>query len=211
MRFSDNFDLPCLESSDYAAYALYLECLGLQVDGILSEQLDLFTDFQHRPSALWVASATHTAFNGSPLTNFVLVTSSNWPGGVPPVSPTLGNLRGWWEVGANVNLVSSGAVTLNTFRRLDINVAAPVGTPGFPAPTTYTDVVYESNTGNGENLLATGTVFTTGSTSTSPLAGGAITAVTSNANAVNLVTTLTPPAAIWVTYIGDSPEIQAVI
>lgn len=210
MRFTDAFKLPCLDGSDYAAYALYMQCLGEQVDTILGDQLDAFTEFQMRPSALWTASATHTAFNGSPLTNFVLTFSTNWPGGVPPVSPTLGNLRGWWQVGANVNLISSGAVTLNTYRRLDLEVNPPIGAPGFPADKVFTDNSWESNTGNGENLLSSGTVYTTGSDSTSPLAGGFLVARTFNNNAVNLVTTLTPPATIWATYIGDSPEIQAV-
>ncbi len=210
MLFTPLQNLPCLSNEDYSAWALYMKCLGLQVDETLAQQMASFESVRNRPTAVWTSSSVQTnIFDGSFLSVFEVAFSANWPGAVP-TSPTVGNLRGWWMVGLNVNLISSGAVTINTYRRIDLTISPPIGAPSSTPETVFTDNTWESNTANGENLLAAGTLYTTGSDSPSNSAGGAIFTAVHHNNAVSLNTTLTPAPTIWATYLGDTPEIQAV-
>lgn len=210
MIFTDQQNLPCLEGTDYADFALYMQCLAQQVDTQLTGQNETLADFIDRPTGFWSAGGTQTLPNAGQIILFDFSGPSfgvNWTGSFPGI-PTLANRRGWWQIGCNVNAVATGAVTANSTRRIDLVYTPPAEAgPAFTA-TTFTEITFESNSGNGENLCASGIVYCPGSNSTLPDAdGGTILGFFSNNNGSNLTTTLTPPVAFWATFLGDTPTI----
>lgn len=211
MIFTDEQNLPCLEGTDYADYALYMKCLAEQLDVQIGAEYNSFTGFIDRPTGLWTAGAVQSLPNSGQIILFDFSgpsASANWPDTFPGI-PTLGNLRGWWHIGCNVNAIATGAVTANTFRKLELVYTPPADAGINFGPVSFIELVYESNTGNGENLCASGTVYCPGSLSTLPGAdGGSFLGFFSNGNTgSNLTTTLTPPVAFWATFLGDTPVI----
>lgn len=211
MEFTTNYNLPCLDDSDYAAYALYMQCLAESLDNKLQEQYDAMDTFLRHPSAVWTRTTTQTGIpNSLALTDQQILFISeveavyNWPYLLLPNIPPL---RGWWHVGLTVNLQASGVVNADTIRQLYLRGDAVVNNDGLVV-TDYVemvDQVWESNSGNGENLTVSGTVFQPGFDNIS-LQGFCVHQNTSS----TLTMTTTPQPRLWVTYIGDTPEIAQV-
>lgn len=207
MEFTDIQKLPCLDGEDYAAFALYMQCLANQLDDTLTAQTDELNDFLTRPAAGWTQTAVQSGIlDGSPLSTNTVEWQANWPTVLPVASsPQLANRRGWWYVGACANLIPSGVTTANA--RLEMRmrisgggfVAAPLG--------IFSDVTYMSGAGDGENLVTAGTVFWGGTDSPSSFANPTVNIDIFHANASSLTTSLTPAPRVWVAFLGDTPEI----
>lgn len=212
MEFTSQQNLPCLDDDDVSAIALYMKCLADQVDATLTRQFDELTAFLAAPAAAWIATAAQsisTAVNTSGTTlTFAspAAWSANWPGG-PPASPSLPNLRGWYYISCNVNLLAA-APTLNSTRTMTLKAVSLTDVGPNVTLGTFVDKVYESNTGNGENLLAAGTVYFPGvnTAAVNPTTLSAVVLPSGQAGALN--TTLTPPATMWAFYLGDTPQIE---
>ena len=123
-------------------------------------------------------------------------------------APALPNLRGWYYIGANANLVDAPAVA-DQSRILVLTATQNVGIIGDPVIGQFQDTVFESNTG-GENVLPAGTVFFAGGDFTAPSPVDLVLTYRTSGGAVNPVdVTITPAARLWVVYLGDTPEIGA--
>lgn len=207
MEFTEIQKLPCLSGTDYAAVALYMQCLAEQLDEILTNQSEQFEEFLSRPAAGWTQAGVQTGIlDGSPISTNVNEWQANWPTTLAVAStPQLANRRGWWYVGGCVNLIPSGAVTANA--RLEMRMRVSGG--GFIAPALgiFSDVTYMSTAGDGENLVTAGTVFYAGTDSPSTLALPTVHLDIFHANASSLTTSLTPAPRVWVAFLGDTPEI----
>lgn len=208
MKFTPDQNLPCLDGTDYAAYALYVQCLAEQLDTKFQDQFDSLYDFLRRPASVWTRTTTQTGItNGTDAQLlFIFETESqlNWPYPITS-TPNIPILRGWWHVGLTVNLAASGAVNADTIRQLYLRGDAVVNDSG-TTTTNYVnlvDQVWESNTGNGENLTVQGTVFQPGFDEI------ILTGYTIHGNSGSTLTmTITPQPRLWAVYLGDTPEIQ---
>lgn len=207
MQFTELQNLPCLDGEDYGAHALYMQCLATQLDDILTAQSDGFADFLHRPAAAWEATVAQTDISTGLLVGPGPVAwQANWPVPLPVGSPPrLANVRGWWYVGANINLVPFGATTADAFVRIQMRVSG--GGLALPDLADVSDLVYMSGTAGGENLSVATTVFYAGTQATGTSTNPQITVELTHANASGLSTTLTPPFTVWVFYLGNTPEI----
>lgn len=206
MKFTPNLNLPCLDVEDYAAYALYLQCLATQLDTKFQEQFEVIDAFLRPPAAVWTRTDPQTGLNPpdpQPLFIFEVETQVNWPD--TSTSPHIPNVRGWWHVGLTGNFIASGGVTNDSERQLALRGDAVINESGL-VDVDYVNLleeVHESNTGNGENLTVQGTVFQPGFSSI--FLFGYLT----NANvASSLTMTITPQPRLWVTFLGDTPEIE---
>jgi hypothetical protein len=213
MKFTDRYDLPCLDDDDYAAYALYMQCLAQRMDDELTARAELLQSFTHRPTAIWRTSSAQTGIPDNAwwliMSPSVLFTARNWPVAIDN-APFLPPVRGWWQIVATTNLVASGAVNFDSLRALRIDVYAPIGSPVNTPPDQFYDESWASNSTNGENLLATGIVYN------DPITDWYRTRtidtfVQHNNTSSTLNSTQTPPTTVAVTYLGDTPEIQAVV
>lgn len=210
MLFTDMQQLPCLESTDYAAYALYMQCLAEQLDSQLTQQLTELEFFTDRPTGYWTAGATQTISAGGNVAIFDISGpsgSAGWTRPFPPF-PQLDNVRGWWFIGCTVNVVATGVVTASSQRLMNIDYTPPVDAgPSFPL-VRRSKLTYESNTGNGENLSIAAVVYSPGSLDNTPTSdGGSFLATMNHNNGSSLTTTLTPASRYWATFLGDTPAV----
>lgn len=211
MNFTTGFNLPCPEGTDMAAVALYMQCLAEQVEGSLGEQSDAFTTFLNPPVAFWSNTATQTGMVSRDLFTFNTVASNNWPTVPSSTSPALPNLRGWWYIGANVNIIDNSAPIANRYRAIILTATQNAGITSEPVLTTLIDTVQESATAGGENPLVAGTLFfASGDFSAPAPVDLALQYRTDDLPANTQDTTLTPPIRLWAVFLGDTPQIGAV-
>lgn len=210
MRFTDNHNIPCLESEDYAGFALYMKCLAEQVEARVVADQAAVADVLERPVAIWTVTTVLAA--GSSLTTPLSApsTSYRWQAGV--TNGTL-NLRGWWHIGMYVHCVSSAPVVGN-HRTGQLYVWQPDAPQSDinafntdVAAAVLQDVTWESNTGDGEDILSSLVVYNPGTMlRTATEAGLSFTygISTEAAGAENV----TFSATIWAAFMGDTPTIQ---
>lgn len=208
MRFTTQQNLPCPEGSDMAAVALYMQCLAEQVEDTLVTQSASFTSFLDAPVAIWTAG-TQTLSSTQDVA-FTAVTSNNWPTVPVASAPSLPNLRGWYYIGANVNLVDA-TPAVDQDRALVLSAIQNTGViSGSGTLAQFEDIVLESNTG-GENVLPAGTVFFAGGDFTSPNPVDLYLTYFQGVGLGNTVdVSATPQARLWVVYLGDTPQIGAI-
>lgn len=208
MRFTSQQNLPCLEGTDMAAVALYMQCFAEQVESTLVADSDAYTSFLNPPVAVWTSTVTQTTLVDRDFFTFNSVTSNNWPTVPSATAPTLPNVRGWYYIGANVNIVDLTAPVANAYRGIILTATQNVAVVGDPVLGQFTDTVPESATTNGENLLVAGTVFFASGDFTAPSPVDLTLQFRTSTSPVDpLVTTLTPAIRLWVVYLGDTPEI----
>lgn len=205
MKFTQDHALPCPEGEDYAATALYMQCLGEQVDAELTSRQDAFTGFLDRPAAAWIATAVITDIaNGDEITPGAVGWSANWP--VPiTTTPRLPPVRGWYYVGANVTVAADGAPTANSLRKLGLRVVS--AEVSLPNPGLFFDSIHEAQVGNNESLMVAGTVFYPGPSSPTVTATPVLVCEIQHGDPLDLMTTVTPPFTVWVAFLGDAPQI----
>lgn len=72
MRFTSEQNLPCLDGDDYAAYALYMQCLAQALDDRFTEKNDALNSVRNNYAAIWsntggtITSDGGGSFNLSP-------------------------------------------------------------------------------------------------------------------------------------------------
>lgn len=211
MRFTDRHKLPCLGNEDYAAYALYMQCMAQRLEDEFTERGDLLAAAARKPTAIWKAQSAQTGIPDNAwwiVSGLTLSSAYNWP--VLVSNPALPPLRGWWQVVANVNMIASGAVNFDTLRALRIEIYPPIGSPRGTPTDYYYDETWAPNSPNGDNLLVTAIVYN------DPITDWRNTRTIDvfmqhNNTSSTMSTTLTPPATVAITYLGDTPEIQAVV
>lgn len=210
MRYTANQNLPCPDGTDMAAVALYMQCLAEQIEGELVEATTAYTTFLNPPVAIWTTSSPQVLTDATFLT-FTQVTSNNWPTVPDPTSPSLPNLRGWYYIGANANMVD-GTPAANDDRSLILSAYQNTGiVSGDGELARFQDTTLESNTTNGENVLPAGTVFFAGGDFTSPSPVDLTLQFRQGVGLANPVTTtLTPAVRLWVVYLGDTPQIGVI-
>lgn len=212
MEFTDIHNIPCLGEDDYPAVALYMQSLATIIEEALDAQQTALEFFLDTGSIVWVATGAQSIAVGvTPgLPNLevqlTINTIEQGTGLTTFFGTQLPALRGWYYVGANVHLVSSGVVTANSRRQLNLYAS----TLGINAADTiikgsFHDWVIANASGTGDNLWAGGTVFSDG------LEALSLDATVFHDNAVTLNTTLTPAARIYAVYLGDTPDIRQVI
>lgn len=155
--------LQCLDDSDPAAVALYMQAEALAIDALLDGISDSFDSTFLRP-----AFAGNTTIVNGPIAsggeaqfslNGWALTSSNF---APAPTSTTGfqftvPRTGWWEAGFYMNAQASGAVTVNS-RRTAFNRVYRVTSTGNVLIGEGIWRTYDTNTG-GEFLVVSGTTF----------------------------------------------------
>lgn len=213
MNFTENYNLPCLDNADYAAYAIYMQCLAETLEAKFQQQSDDMDAFLMRPASVWTRPTAQTGIvNSLALTDlqllfiFQIESQINWPFPLT-TTPNIPKVRGWWHVGLTVNLQASGAVNADTIRQIYLRGDAVINETGTTTANyvNFTDQVWESNSGNGENLTVQGTVFQPGFDEI-VLTGYAVHQNTGS----TLNMTTTPQPRLWAVYLGDTPEIAQV-
>lgn len=192
--------LACLGEEDYAAVALYMQDQALIIDGALDAVSDAFDSYRLRPGFV---SASNANFLNTPVNTLgtigastVVYSNFTMTGATGFITPR----QGWWQFGANVNMVASGAVTVGSYRKLFVSAIRSSA----PAPATTlavtSDLSYDTNTG-GEWLACSGGSFY------AP-AGALVTirAETMHGNAASGVNTIAG-ARTWCFFIGSGIEI----
>lgn len=209
MNFTENYRLPCLDGNDYAAYAIYMQCLAETLDTKFQEQFDSLYSFLQPPASVWTRTTTQAGINfPDPQLLFIFETESqlNWPFPLT-TTPNIPALRGWWHVGLTGNFIASGGINVDSYRRIFLRGDAVINESGATTVdyVNLEDQVWESNTGNGENLTVQGTVFQPGFDEI------ILTPYMSHGNITSTLTmTITPQPRLWAVYLGDTPEIAQV-
>lgn len=208
MRYTASQNLLCPDGTDMAAVALYMQCLAEQVEAELVEASSSFTSFLDAPVAIWSNSSNQNLVDATFLT-FNNVTSNNWPTTPVATSPSLPNLRGWYYIGANANILDAPPVA-DQDRSLILSANQNTGVIfGDGVLAQFQDTILDSATTNGENVLPAGTVFFAGGDFTAPNPVDLTLQYRSGiGGVVNPVdTTQTPAVRLWVIYLGDTPQI----
>lgn len=208
MRFTANQNLPCPDGTDMAAVALYMQCLAEQVEAELVADSAAFSSFLDAPVAIWSNSVNQNLVDGTFLI-FDNVTSNNWPTVPVGSSPSLPNLRGWYYIGANANIVDTPPVA-DQDRSLILSANQNTGVvSGDGVLAQFQDTILDSFTTAGENVLPAGTVFFAGGDFTAPNPVDLTLQYRSGiGGVVNPVdTSQTPAVRLWVIYLGDTPQI----
>lgn len=190
--------LACLGDEDYAALALYMQDQGTAVDTALDGVSDAFDSYLLRPGVLATSNANQAFASGSTGNlGGTTVLYANFPvlAGITFITPR----AGWWQYGANVNMVATGAVTANSLRRLTVSALLTSAGPATVLSTT-SDQSFETNTA-GEWLACSGGTFYAPAARTV-----SIRTETLHLNVASTVNNMAG-ARVWCYFIGSGVEI----
>lgn len=207
-------EIPCLSDTDYAAYALYMQCLAEQVEAQLVANLAQVEEVLHRPIRVWFQTGSIASGGAGQFPPSGIQFSLNYPATfADSVFATL-NLRGWWRIGLLLRAVSSApAVGLGNNRLVSL-AAFP---PNTPTPLQnfndgawllkLQDVTWETNTGNGQSLYTQADVYNPGDPAAGPYDQGLplVKALSVEAGGAESVTFT---GTYWAIYLGDTPSID---
>jgi hypothetical protein len=160
--------LACIGEEDFAALALYMQCLGQDIDTTLGAQQGALQGFLDRPTiivtnplAKVITTGTPTIanlfttvhFNNSTFMNLVLNSSPNTNtitiGSPAGAAVTVPYPRGVYICGGTTRMTAVGAVTAFSQRGMNITVDDPTAPPpGFNSPSV-TDRTYDPGVGGG--------------------------------------------------------------
>lgn len=199
-----NHGLACLGDEDYAAIALWMQSQGTLIDTALDGISDDFDSFSLRPGLLVTSTAVTTVTSLNTFTNVTFGTTlyNNLP------NPSAGNpfgsfvtpRSGWYQYGANINMIATGAVTAGSVRRLKV-LAVKAGVGPQETLSEVDDISFDNNTGGGEWLVASAGSFYAPANTTI-----IVRAQASHANAASSVN-VSIGARLWCWYIGSGVEI----
>lgn len=190
----------CPEPANYAAIALLLQKTALDAEACIYPLEAQLRSASNRPtivnitsSAPSVAANTRTQIAQSTTTTFSnsanLVTQNTLPAGI-------------YEAGVWLNATAAGAVTDNSFRQLEIVVRGVNDASTVPDAYNAYAIIYESNNGNGMDMLLNTTVTLDGTQS--------IRYFFTHANVASNVV-IAAGAILWVTKISDLTVPRVVI
>lgn len=208
-------EIPCLSDTDYAAYALYMQCLAEQVEERLVANQAAAEAALHRPVRAWLETAALPDGSSSQVeTGNGIAFSLNYPATFSDNTLATLNIRGWWRIGMLLHAVSNNPALVGQNRVLTL-AAFPPNTPsplrnmddGAWAVRTQ-DITWETNTGNGQSLYTQFEVYNPGDPSVGPNEPGMriahALAVETSAGAE----TVTFTGKTWAIYLGDTPSID---
>lgn len=189
----------CPEPANYAAIALQLQKTAMDAENCIYPLEIALRGAANRPTVVNVSSSsssitpsTRTQFNPN-----ITVTFSNSPdlffGAILPA--------GIYECGVWLNATASGATTDNSFRQLQIVTRGVFDPSTVPDHYSVSSVVYESNSGNGMDMLLNTTIVVDGTEQ--------IQVFFVHNNASNIV--LAAGAILWWTKISDATIPRVVI
>ena len=205
-------DIPCLSDTDYAAYALYMQCLAEQVEQQLVTNQVAAEAALHRAVRVWFFTDTANQGSAGVITPDGALSSVNYPADFANnVLATL-NLRGWWRIGLTFRCVSNTPVVGNN--RLISFAIFPTNTPealrtmdSGAWALKLQDISWESNTGVGETLYTSGEVYNPGypAVGTDQIGMRMLAAISVENTGVE---TVTFTGRVWAIYLGDTPSIE---
>lgn len=216
MNFVGENGIICLDDDDYAAYAMYMQCLGEQVEGFLAADISAASASLSRPMAVWRDTQNISQGGGSSTGgSSTLLYSYNWaPTFNANITATL-NRQGWWLIGA-LSLAVSNTPVVNNHRILSMNIYNATTTSGFYnftdgtpiAQAAMQDIIWETNTTNGESLHIAVDQYCSPNPNAGPNDQGlqivtGLQVENSGAETVTFTTT------IWAIFLGDTPLIGA--
>ena len=189
----------CPEPANYAAIALQLQKTALDAENCIYPLEALLRGAANRPTMVNISStapsiapSTRTRFANSTTTTF-----SNSPNLlVQNVLPA-----GIYETGVWLNATASGATTDNSFRQVEIITRGLNDPSTVPDDYTVSNVMYESNSGLGMDMLLNTTVVLDGTQQ--------IQFYFTHNNASNVI--IAAGAIFWCTKISDSTIPRVVI
>lgn len=204
--------IPCLNDDDYAAYALYMQCVAQRVEADLVANKAQIDAARFRPARGWTRTDVNTPGGGSTNTSATIAYTYNWPGTVGSLADLVTlNRQGWWNIGFNTRAVSNTPVVPN-WRIIDLAVFAPTVPSALRTFTSgewtikLEDIVWESNTTGGEVLTASADVYNPGNPEVAETGPGLsmLFGLQLESGGVETVTLTTN---IWAVFLGDTPNI----
>lgn len=217
MRSIGSHGLSCLEPSDYAAFALYMQCQAEAIDDALTEQLASLDSLLDRPTIIVGASGNVTTASGVNTNNFyntVVYNNSTFMGlattgtetyvtiGSPVTLPLNPYQRGMYLVGAYAAMDATGAVTAFSQRNLTISALDDTLSGPSQVGLCY-DINPDANTAlTNIRLNASFSVVLRGTN------GVRIAHQLSHTNAASTVTYAAADAKLWVTYLGPTNLVE---
>ena len=216
MRLIGEHEIPCLEDTDYAAIALYMQCLAEQVEAeLVSNQTQIEAVFD-RPFAMWQVTSVLPQGSGSNTTSAnAMLASYHFNQTFSATSMSTINTRGWWQIGAHIHATSDAPAGGAGNNRILALYVFPAGTA--TSLLTFTsgehevalqDITWESNTATGEDVRAVCDVYNSGDPNVGPNDFGMRIRIgfsVENGGAENV----TFSGFVWAAYLGDTPAIQA--
>lgn len=203
-------DIPCLDPTDYAAYALYMQCVANQIEDELVVNQDAALTVLERPVRVWRALQTQTEGSASGFSPAAVVFSYHYPATFDNTTFSTLNLKGWWRIGGLWRCTSNTPVVGNA-RMFSMAV--------FPAGETVRgqesnnwvarvqDITWETNTTGGESLYAQVDVYNPGDPAV-PVGGTSMRTELSVGVEFTGSETVTFTGLLWAIYLGDTPSIS---
>lgn len=215
-----NHGLFCLEDENYAAIALYMQCMAEQIDSILSGVDTSLDGALNRPTVIvnslanksWTFpnSQRQNIFDNILFSNSDIFTVATSSAGVDSLyigSPAgtvdpLSYPQGLWMVGATARMATAGGSTAFEARLIDLVVTDDLSTPAGDILARYVDVT-PGATGALDAVLVKGPVILRGThgvrvdarlASAGLLAGGSV--------------TVQAGAMLWATYVGPDELVE---
>ena len=91
-------EIPCLSDTDYAAYALYMQCLAEQVeDQLVANQAAVDSVLQRAVRVWFYNDAFSQGGAGAGESVSGMLFSANYPANFADTTLATLNLRGWWR------------------------------------------------------------------------------------------------------------------
>lgn len=167
MQFTENFQLPCPDDTDYGAIALLMQRTALDIEGLLLGQQTSFEQFNEQPTSVWIRNTDTLSIPSSGTTEVTWsLTSSTVFRNYSSTATSLFSgvpTPGIYHLGFYVNTTCVGAVTNDSFRQVVFEVfrRAPVGEEPV---ATYSRIIQEENIAGGnffgtEGVVVIGTDF----------------------------------------------------
>jgi len=142
VNVTENFKLPCLDDTDPAAFALYMQRLAEEFEAVAGSHLDRALEATHQPTGVWVAGADTFDIPTSGLVNlFISRSNAVYCNYVMPADGLVPNFSsnsfagpfprsGLYHIGVNLNLQEVGAVTADSSRTVTflVNHLLPTAT-----------------------------------------------------------------------------------
>lgn len=207
----------CIEPENYAAFALYMQCLAEQIDATLTAQQADIDAFLNRPTMIVTSAINKTwtfpnssrtdifdtvLFNNSAALTFTSGVNGAINIGSPISTPNpITYPTGLWMVGGTTRMATAGASNPNGLRTLQITVTDDTIPPSGQQVAQYRDQttafgVLDSQTVKGPVILrgSSGVRVTGVTSSTDLLATGNV--------------TVQAGALMWVTYVGPDELVE---
>lgn len=206
-------EIPCLSDTDYAAYALYMQCLAEKVEAQLVANRAAVDAALQRAVRVWDFSdaITQGSASGTESADGTQY-SLNYPASFGATTLATLNLRGWWRIGALLRAVSSAPVAGNN-RMLSFAIFPPNTVSSERDMTSgawalkLQDITWETNTGNGETLYTTGEIYNPSDPDVGPNEIGMRMSLGISVENSG-VETVTFSGIFWAIYLGDTPSIS---